>query len=603
MSKRASFDVVIIGSGAGGAPIAHELVKAGRTVCVLEKGPLLRPQYQTPDGLSDFGRDELLSTGVEKRIQIDGVANKWGSYYSSHVEPDINDEPHIYRGFDGLDRATIEGYTAQLVGGGTQLYGGVSYRFTARDFKLQSTNAARTLKDDPNGVVKREARDWPIDYDQLEPYYAKAEELVGINGQVAGQIKDFKGKNLYQPPLPPNPISQHVERGMNQLGMARYRTPLAVITADHAPSGRKGPAPGDRARTAFVNRYGDPMGYKSSTYVSLLTPILGRDNFELRPNCCVTHLSSQGSRVRTVHYLDAMGERRAVTGALIVVACSAIESVRLLKLSAEQDPAGFGAAINQDNNGMLGAYFLTHCFGGASALVPAPERYDKSLTLDSDWSSDHCATDAFLDQHQLWAGAAIYNNTSDRALPLALARNYRSRDLDTVWDGYTSATNLVGDELAKFLDENLGRGLSMTFMANQVPLKTNRIELHPTITDKWGWRAAHIIKGWHPHDVALMNVMAGVCRDVLEKGGVTGELGSGGVYGNDDLARCANHILGGARFGTDRTDSVLDVDCRAWAFDNLYVTDGSFMPTSGGGNPTLTIQANAFRVADVLKGR
>jgi choline dehydrogenase-like flavoprotein len=65
----------------------------------------------------------------------------------------------------------------------------------------------------------------------------------------------------------------------------------------------------------------------------------------------------------------------------------------------------------------------------------------------------------------------------------------------------------------------------------------------------------------------------------------------------------ANHILGGARFGNDENDSVLDSNCRAWHFDNLYITDGSFMPTSGGANPTLTIQANAFRIADHLEGR
>ena len=69
------------------------------------------------------------------------------------------------------------------------------------------------------------------------------------------------------------------------------------------------------------------------------------------------------------------------------------------------------------------------------------------------------------------------------------------------------------------------------------------------------------------------------------------------------LARMANHILGGARFGNDRADSVLDSDCRAWEFDNLYVTDGAFMPTSGGANPTLTIEANSFRVADQLSTR
>jgi choline dehydrogenase-like flavoprotein len=598
----ADFDVVIIGSGGGGAPIAHELVGSGHSVLVIEKGPLLSPQYLAKEGLSGFRRDELISTGVEKRIELPEVSNRGASYYSSHIEPDINDEPHVYRTFEGQDKATIEGYTAQVVGGGTQLYGGVSYRYTARDFKLHSSNVGRTLTADPNNDVIREARDWPVSYDDLEPYYAKAETLVGINGQVAGQIKDFKGKDCYQKPLSPNPVSAYIVDGMTALKMDRYRTPLAVITADHPPSGRKGPVPPEAAKTAYVNRYGDSLGYKSSAFVSLLVPVLSRNNFELRPNCTVTHLSCTGRRVSTVNYRDPAGSPRTVTGKIIVIACSAIESVRLLKLSALQDPV-FDQAINQDGNSMLGAYFLTHCFGGASALVTPPARFDKSMTLDSDWSSDFGATDDFITAHNLWAGAAIYNNTSDRALPLALGRNYGSRDLDTVWQAFIDDSAMTGQALDDFLDANFGRGLSMTFMANQVPMKSNRIELHPTVKDKWGRQAAYIIKGWHPHDIALMNIYAGICHDVLEKGGVTINLGAGGVYGNDDLARCANHILGGARFGTDPKDSVLDPDCRAWGFDNLYVTDGAFMPTSGGGNPTLTIQANSFRIADALKTR
>jgi choline dehydrogenase-like flavoprotein len=307
--------------------------------------------------------------------------------------------------------------------------------------------------------------------------------------------------------------------------------------------------------------------------------------------------------VTGVHYLSPDGTPGEITGSVVVVACSAIESVRLLKLSADIDKNGFGARINQDGTGMLGAYFLTHCFGGASALVSKPERYDKSETLDSDFASDFCHSDAFLMQEQLWAGAVIYNNTSDRALPLALARNLGSRDLDTLWTGFNGDADLKSDALNDFLDNSFGRGLSVTFMANQVPQKTNRIELHPTVKDKWGRAAAYIIKGWHSHDVALMNRLAAQCREVLLKGGVSDQIGSGAVFGKDELARCANHILGGARFGLDPGDSVLDPDCRAWGFDNLYVTDGSFMPTSGGANPTLTIQANALRVAELIARR
>jgi len=165
---------------------------------------------------------------------------------------------------------------------------------------------------------------------------------------------------------------------------------------------------------------------------------------------------------------------------------------------------------------------------------------------------------------------------------------------------------VVGDRFAGFLNNEFNRRLSVSFMANQVPQKTNRIELHPTVRDKWGRRVAYIIKNWHPHDQFLMDTIAARCRDVLAFGGDNGGghypvEGFGGVYLSENaLARIANHILGGARFGTDEADSVLDRNCRAWHFDNLYVADGAFMPTSGSGNPTLTIQANAFRVADAL---
>jgi choline dehydrogenase-like flavoprotein len=462
---KTSFDVVIIGSGAGGAPVAHTLVRAGKSVLVLEKGPLFKPQYQDPRGLSDWKRDELFATGPEKRIQISGVANKGAAYYSSHVEPDLNDEPHVYRDRDGQDRATIEGYTAQVVGGGTQLYGAVSLRFPPRDFRLRSANEGRKdIRNDPNGDVLREARDWPLTYDDLEPFYGRAEKLVGICGTKAGQLKPING-DFYQKPLAPNPISGFVEKGMDALGMPRYRTPLAVITEDHAPSGRKVPTD---PKTAFVNRYGDPMGYKSNTWVSLLSPVSGEPNFELRPNCTVTHLESQNGRVTRVHYRDPAGRPLTVEGKIVVVACSAIESVRLLKLSAGQGQ-DFDKRINQ--NDLLGKYFLTHCFGGAEAVMPG--RYDKSISLDSDWATDFCATEEFIRASGIWAGGAIYNNTSDQALPVSLARTHGSQDLDNIWKSFVEDTSMTGAALTEFLDGNFGTRLSVSFMANPSPTSSS----------------------------------------------------------------------------------------------------------------------------------
>lgn len=599
---RDSYDVVVIGSGAGGAPIAYELAREGKSVLVLEKGPLFRTQDELDSGnLSDFKRDEMFDAGHERIITVPGMTNSGASFFTSHIEPDLNDEPHIFSDLsERSTKVTIEGYTAQVVGGGTQLYGAVSLRFTPLDFKLQSFNVGRTgsLKDDVNADALRHVRDWPFTYEHLEPYYAKAESLIGINGTSSGQTKPFTSGDNYQKPLDPNPISLFALEGMRKLGFESYRTPLAVITENHAPSGRTAGMP----KVGYINRYGDPMGYKSNTWVSLLRPTIraGKD-LEVRANCVVTHLESEGRKISKVVYRDPSGRECSVRGKLVVTACSAVESVRLMLLSAEHDRGGFGNAVRFDqSDNLLGRFFLTHAFGGAEVAIKG-HRFDKSISLDSDFATDACASEDFIKRNGLWAGGAIYNNTSDQALPVTLARTDGSTDLDTFWQGFEGDIGKRGDAITQWLKADYGTRLSVSFMANQIPRLENRITLHPTL-DKWGRKSAHIIKDWHPHDGALMSTYARVCEDILLEGvpgSTRDDIGEGSVYGN--AVRIANHIMGGMRFGLDEQDSVLDQNCRVWGLDNLFVTDGSFMPTSGGANPTLTIQANAFRVADVLK--
>src|SRR5947208_1287613 len=116
--------------------------------------------------------------------------------------------------------------------------------------------------------------------------------------------------------------------------------------------------------------------------------------------------------------------------------------------------------------------------------------------------------------------------------------------------------SLRAEKFIEFLDQEFGRRLSVSFMANQVPQFDNRIELHPTVKDKWGRPVAYVIKTWHPHDRKLMDAMAQQCARVLElSGAIEGSLGFGASYQSENaLARIANHILGGARFGTDEKD-------------------------------------------------
>ncbi len=198
---------------------------------------------------------------------------------------------------NGGDHATIEGYTASVVGGGTQLYGGVSLRFSPPDLPAPAFNEGRTdLRDDPDGDVKREARDWPISYDELEPYYAKAEELVGINGTRAEPDQALPAADFYQTPLTPNPISEYAAR-RDGSALGDEAVPHAA-GGDHRgpraerPQGRRGSGGGPK--TSYVNRYGDPLGLSRTPGCRCCGRSTGHcRNFELRANCIVTHLSSE----------------------------------------------------------------------------------------------------------------------------------------------------------------------------------------------------------------------------------------------------------------------------------------------------------------------
>ena len=240
MAQQDQFDVVIVGSGAGGAPVAHTLVGGGKSVLILEKGPLVPPatrrslrsqrlQARRAD-LRRSGEDPHRAGPRQHRCVVLHEPRRAGPQRRAARLPQrqqrrLRDDRGLHLPVRRRRHAALRRRVASLQ----------PARLDAPD--LQS---GRTLAHDPGGDVEREARDWPITYDELEPYYTKAEELIGFNGTRQNQIKPLgaTSRDFYQTPLPPNPISEYARVGMEALGMKPYRTPLAVITEDHAPSGR-----------------------------------------------------------------------------------------------------------------------------------------------------------------------------------------------------------------------------------------------------------------------------------------------------------------------------------------------------------------------------
>ena len=335
------FDVVVIGSGAGGAPIAYELAGSNARILILEKGPAAAHRRRR----SGVSPQRLQTRRTVQRRPREADQHPRRRQYGTVLlfEPRRARSQRRAAPVVESQRAGSPRDDRRLHGAGRRrrhaaLRRGVA-RFAERDFQLRAARLSN-LPSDPCADPDVDIRDWPYLYADLLPYYEKAETLVGINGTVndvvggtPAQLKPFP-RNCYQAPLSANPISQFALDGMKGMGAPVYRTPLAVITEAHAPSGRPAPV---WVKTGFVNRYGDPLGYKSNTWVALLRPAMRQKpgRIELRCNCTVTHLQSDGARVTAVHYRDPSGFARTAVGRLVVVACSAIESVRLLMLSAE----------------------------------------------------------------------------------------------------------------------------------------------------------------------------------------------------------------------------------------------------------------------------
>ena len=312
------FDVVIIGSGAGGAPVAHTLVAPARPVLVLEKGPLFRPQDDDPMRAERLqARRAVRRPARRSSSRMPGVANTGASFYSSHVEPDLNDEPHVYRerrqrrlrDHRGLHRQVRRRRHAALRRRVAALQ---PARLPARDVQRGTHRPAQRSE------RRRRARGARL-ADQLRRPRAVLQQgrAAGRHQRHARQPDQAAQRgDHYQTPLPPNPISR-VRRASawTALGMKPYRTPLAVITEDHAPSGRTVGPLGSRMdggpKTAYVNRYGDPLGLKSNTWVSLLAADL-RPTAELRAAAELHRHAprvSDGARVTRVHYRDPAAGR------------------------------------------------------------------------------------------------------------------------------------------------------------------------------------------------------------------------------------------------------------------------------------------------------
>lgn len=550
MKGPAEVDVVVIGSGAGGAPVALTLAAAGARVVVLEKGPYY--------SIRDFTHDEI---AVCRR---------------DFFVPYLRDDPHTIRRNGGTHaEQTREGWTSQCVGGATVHMSGFSYRLKEQDFRLKTLTG---------GIDDAEIADWPIGASDMAPYYDRAETAIGVSGIAGINPFEIPRRPYPLPPLVPHPSAALVDTAARSLGLHPFPTARAILSA---PYGVRPPC----NYCGLCGDYGCENGSKSSMLATIIPRAEATGRCEIRARCAAQRiLVDDQDRAVGVEYFNQRGELDAVRARVVVVAASAIESARLLLLSSTAR-FPFGLA---NGSGLVGKNLTFSSFGKGTAIFDKHELAAKlgneSMNLPFLLRSvqDHYwIPDAGLGMPK----GGTYNFLLHHPNPInAAVRLMR----DASW-------SLWGEPLKERMQAYFHDELWMEFevFGEFLPWREVYVDLDPQTKDRWGAPAARINLANHPVEVEVNTWMTNQGLDILRAIKPTPKEVKAWTWGSTTF-----HLQHGTcRFGDDQGRSVLDPSCQAHDVKNLYVTDGSFMPTSGGVPATPTIIANSFRVADQIRNR
>lgn len=550
------FDACVIGSGAGAGPIIYELAKAGLKVLVLEKGPWLKT--------ADFTKDEMSATR------------------RSVYTPNLRDECHVLvtkndRGQWEKNSTRDTGndfWNGSALGGSSNFMSAYFHRLKPVDFKLLSTYGQ---------IEGANVVDWPIDYNDLEPYYAKTENIVGVSGKVVPHkfLEPRSTPDFPFPPLAENRFAQRLDKAAKILNYELFPTPRGILSKSH--NGRN-----SCYYSGYCGSYGCSSDAKGSSRVSLIEQALKTGNCEIRAQSKVFHLETNGSgTIVKVHYYNSSGERSFAEANLFIVAAQAVETSRLLLMSKNNEfPNGLA-----NNNGQVGKNIVFSGGGGGSGTIDLSE-------LDTNEKTELLQQGLFINRAlQQWyeiddpvlgkckGGTIDFVNEHANAVTKAnkLKRNA---------DGNLIFGSALKTKLHNYFTQQ--HKFKFEVFVDWLPNDNCRVELDPNVKDKWGDPVAQIWLGYHEHDLKVGKYLAEKAEKLFEKAGLKN------VNSSVSGSVSANLQAGGCRFGNNPNESVLDKNCKAHEVKNLYVTDGSFMPTGGSVTYTFTIYANAFRVANAI---
>jgi choline dehydrogenase-like flavoprotein len=553
----AKFDVIVIGSGAGGSAIASVLAKNGKKVLVLEAGPNYLVELDNPDATqlgSVFSNDELKF--VRRKMLM----------------PDPLIEPRTFRA-NATHPAQIGddvNYMPKTVGGGAVHADFKTPRFAKFDFQLGTL-----LKNRP-GLAGTNFADWPVSYDDLAPFYDYVEKTIGVQGPDAafvGRINPPPGilrTDGY--PLPPGaPMygSMLAFDAANKLGYNPFPYPAGVISQDY--DGR--PACKD---CGFCGNYGCPINAKSSPGVTFLRKALLTGNCLLRAEVRAVKLlvNGAGNQIAGVQVIPpegcAAGNYTTYQADAYVLAAGPIESARLVLLSDASARLG-------NSSGQVGQNLMFH-YQTIVAGVFEQRLHPYCGRSVTHGMADFRGDPTDLDNRPL--GGMVEFGVAIEPITEALV--------------YMQDMGLRGTEVWNMLKAAplRDRLLTLSMHGEDAPQRTNRVELDAAVKDIDGLPVPRVTYSNHAYELSTSQFYRQKLKDLMDASGAKNTF----VTPAKSKPQ-TRHIMGTLRFGNDPQQNVCNADGRFHDIGNLYAADGSLLPTSSGSNPTLTILALAARIA------
>lgn len=560
---------VVVGSGAGASVASMVLARNGWNVIVLEKGPRYIKNLENGDPDTVFSNDEVKAS---RFFEV----------------PDPISEPRAFRA-TAADPEIVGAVNplASCVGGGTVHWDAKTPRFWDIDFKKRSM-----LGPYPGTDVE----DWPFSYEEIAPYYAQIERLMGVAGSQAdipaSTLKFAPGiRGFVMPPGPMQHSSTTVAAGCRTLGMHPYAFPMAINS--QVNDGR--PACNDCGQ---CSGYGCPINARIGA-LAVMRVALRTGRVKIRDSVFVDRILFRGKRASGVHWIGDHGKTGVEHADLVVMAASGIETARLAHLSHFPDP-----------HDRIGRDLMFHNFIDGFGVFTAERMHayrGRSTTMccedlaDPDYPGSRLAAKA-NGLPYLRGGIMEIGGTQD-AIAEATIYGYVLNAINSANPAFKPFGSSFKELMRSSLLRDRLAGISM--IGEDMPYATNRVDLSK-VKDYRGIPVPRITYSTGKHEQAALEFCVPILTAALKAAGAqtaaaaVPESVSQGLTGGG-IPHGA-HIMGGMRMGKDPRTSVTDSHGMIHGLDNVFVADGSVFPSSGAQNPTLTLMATALRNATLLFG-